>query len=325
MNVFISTVPFGKENVLPISLLESCDVKYYINPLNRKLSEFELIEYIKDIDILIAGTELITSKVIDSAKKLKLICRVGIGLDGVDLGAARRNGVLVSYTPDAPTFAVAELTMGFIYSLLRGIQISNFHLHRNEWDRIFGRHISEVTFGIVGYGRIGKAVTNSLLALGANKILINDIKEIPEIKNNPVLSQLDLDVVLKNSDVLTLHLPLSPSTFNLIQHNQLMTMKKDSILINTARGGIVNEGDLCRALDAGHFFGVGIDVYEREPYINGQLSSYDRCLLTAHMGSMTGASRSRMEIEATEEALRFINGSHLKLLVPESEYEEDRG
>jgi D-3-phosphoglycerate dehydrogenase len=158
----ITTVPFGEKNRLPLEQLEAAGIEYLINPIGRKLKEDELAEMVSDFDVLIAGTELITDKVMNSASRLKLISRVGIGLDGVDLLAAERRGIKVSYTPDAPAPAVAELTIGLMLSLLRSVHVANAQIHRGEWHRHFGRRISEVTIGIIGTGRIGGRVLRRL-------------------------------------------------------------------------------------------------------------------------------------------------------------------
>ena len=132
MKVLITAVPFGGQNKLPLELLDISGVDYLINPCNKRLTENELIELIPDIDVLIAGTEPITKKVIDKAPNLKFISRVGIGLDSVDLIAAKERGIKVSYTPDTPAPAVAELTMGLILTLLRSVHVSNSQLHKGK-------------------------------------------------------------------------------------------------------------------------------------------------------------------------------------------------
>ena len=143
--VLITTVPFADKDRFPLELLENANIDYLINPLGKKLSEDELAEIITDFEVVIAGTEKISTKVMDRATNLKMISRVGIGLDSVDLLAAKERGIVVSYTPDAPSPAVAELTIGLIFSLLRSIHVSNSQLHKGKWKRIFGRRLSEVT------------------------------------------------------------------------------------------------------------------------------------------------------------------------------------
>ena len=170
LKVLITTVPFADKNNLPIELLEKSNIEYLINPLGRKLTEDELVEMITDFDAIIAGTEKITKKVMDAATNLKMISRVGIGLDSVDLLEAKRQGILVSYTPDAPAPAVAELTIGFMLTLLRSTQLSNMEMHNGKWHRFFGRRLSEVTIGIIGVGRIGVGLLKHLQGFGSPKI-----------------------------------------------------------------------------------------------------------------------------------------------------------
>jgi D-3-phosphoglycerate dehydrogenase len=321
--VLITTVPFGDKNRLPFNLLESASVEYLVNPLGRKLTEGELAEMAEGFDVLIAGTESITEKVFSRAKKLRLISRVGVGLDSVDLLAAKRYGVQVSYTPDAPALAVAEMTIGLLFSLLRSIHIANAQLHNRRWQRHFGMRISEVSVGIIGVGRIGTLFLNMLLSLGVKKVLLNDTKVNPELTENSRISWVEKEVIYREADVISFHVPLTGETKNMIGIDQLRLMKKDALLINTARGGIINEKDLANTLRGGHLGGVALDVFDYEPYA-GELAEIERCLLTSHMGSMSIDCRTRMEIEATEEALRFLSRKPLLSLVPSEEYEMRR-
>lgn len=318
--VLITTVPFGIKDRTPLDLLEKNGIDYVINPFNTKLSSNQLIGLITDIDVIIAGTEEINSKVFDKANKLKFISRVGIGLDSVDLLKAKENNVKVSYTPDAPAPAVAELSIGLIFTLLRSIQLSNIQLHEGIWHRYFGRRLSCVTIGVIGAGRIGKIVIEKLLALGVESILVNDINPSEEMLKINKLKWVTKEDLYKKSDIISLHIPLTPSTNNLINKDELLSMKEDALLINTSRGGIVNEEDLFEVMNSGHLGGAAIDVFIDEPY-NGKLRQIDRCVLTAHMGSMSIDCRTQMEIEATEEAIRFINNEKLMNEVPISEYE----
>jgi len=169
----ITTVPFADKNRLPLELLEKANIDYLINPLNKKLTEDELTEMVSDFDVIIAGTEPITKKVMDAATNLKMISRVGIGLDSVDLLEAEKRGIVVSYTPDAPAPAVAELTVGLMLTLLRSVQLSNMEMHNGKWHRFFGRRLSEITVGIIGVGRIGTGVIEHLKGFGSVNILLN--------------------------------------------------------------------------------------------------------------------------------------------------------
>ncbi len=319
----ITTVPFGVRSRLSIENLESAGIDYLINPRGRKLNEDELADIVSDFEVIIAGTEPITDKVMGRAKNLKLIARVGIGLDSVDLLAAERRGIQVTYTPDAPAPAVAELTIGLMLSLLRSVHVCNTQMHRGEWHRYFGRRIPEVTIGVIGAGRIGGRVLRRLAGFGTPRILINDthpnLKVAPQLK----LEWVDKETIYKEADLITVHIPLTVKTKNMIKRDSLILMKPDAMIINTSRGGIINEHDLAEVMESGHLSGAAIDVFEKEPY-TGALSKIDRCLLTSHMGSMSIDCRTRMEIEATDEAVRHFSAMPLKGLVPPEEYDIQR-
>lgn len=317
--VLITTVPFGDKNRLPLEQLEAAGIEYLINPLNKKLTEKELANLVTDFEVIIAGTEPITDYVMEKAKKLKMISRVGIGLDSVDLNAAKKRGIKVSYTPDAPAPAVAELTIGLLISLLRSVQLANIQMHNGEWHRHFGKRIADSTIGIIGLGRIGSRVLNRLSIFGTPRLLANDISPDSTLNRKFKLEWVDKETIYRESDVVSLHVPLTKNTKNMITRKELMMMKSDAIIINTCRGGVVNENDLYEVMKSGHLSGASIDVFQQEPY-DGRLKEIDRCLLTAHMGSMSIDCRTRMEIEATEEAVRFINKTPLKCPVPNEEY-----
>ncbi len=318
--ILITTVPFGENDRLPLDLLESSEIEYLINPYNKKLTENQLIELIGGFDVLLAGTEPITDKVMTQAPNLKFISRVGIGLDSVDLNAARRRGIKVSYTPDAPSPAVAELTLGMILSLLRSVHISNNQIRQGNWKRILGRRLNDITIGIIGVGRIGTLLLRCMGGFGRIRILVNDIMPRKQLNREFNLEWVTKEQIYQDADVISLHLPLTPLTKNMICSEQLLQMKKNAFIINTSRGGIINEKDLHKVMLEGHLGGAAIDVFENEPY-TGNLVEIERCLLTAHMGSMSIDCRSEMEVGATEEAIRFLSGKPLQSEIPESEYE----
>ena len=273
--VLITTVPFGEHNRLPLELLESAGIEYLINPLGRRLKEQELAGMIGDFDVLIAGTEPIGERVLVRASRLRLISRVGIGLDSVDLLAAEQRGIKVAYTPEAPAPAVAELTIALMLSLLRSVHVANLQMHRGQWKRHLGRRIAEVTIGIIGIGRIGARVLRRIPAFGTPRVLVNDI-----VPNLPLVPGLKLEWVAKEeiyrqADLISVHVPLTVHTKGMIRREQLMLMKPDALLINTSRGGIINEHDLAEVMLAGHLGGAAIDVFEQEPYV-GELP--DRAL-----------------------------------------------
>jgi len=319
----ITTAPFGDRNVFPLEMLEANGVDYRLNPLSRKLTEDELIGMVADVGVIIAGTEPITAKVMESAPNLQHISRVGVGLDNVDLLAAEKRGIKVSYTPDAPAPAVAELTIGLMLSLLRNIHVANSAMHQGKWNRYFGRRIAEITIGIIGVGRIGARVLRRTQGFGTPRLLVNDVLPTLELNREFKLEWVSKDIIFKQADLISLHVPLTLKTKGLVGVKELGMMKPDAFLINTSRGGVVDEKDLYHALKENKIAGAAIDVFEQEPY-KGPLADLENCLLTSHMGSMSLDCRTRMEIEATEEAIRFLLGKPLLSPVPTEEYDLQR-
>ncbi len=320
-NIFISTVPFGQIDPYSVEILKkepNCEL--VINPLGRKLTEDEMAEILKDYDILIAGTEPLTAKVMNSSPSLKLISRVGIGLDNVDLLHARKLGIKVSYTPDAPSPAAAELAMGHILNTCRGISLADRKLRDGIWQRIMGRRLSNQVVGIIGTGRIGSRVLKYLQGFSPVRIIVNDIRPDHNLYDLFHAELVSKETIYRESDIITLHVPLTPQTSPLIARKELELMKPNVYLINTARGGIIDEKDLFDALANKRIGAAAIDVFCTEPY-GGELSTLDNCYLTCHMGSCTIDCRFEMEKLAAEEALRFMRQEELRLQVPKYEYD----
>jgi D-3-phosphoglycerate dehydrogenase len=315
MRVLITAAPFGEIDRVAIARLEAAGCDVTLNPFRRRLTEAELVKLIPEIEVLLAGTEPVTEPVLAAARRLRFISRVGIGLDNVDLPAARARGVAVAYTPDAPTPAVAELTIGLILCLLRGIHQANSLVHAGGWRRLLGTRIGASTVGVIGVGRTGRSVVSLAAAFGA-RVLANDLVRT----DLPVpVTWTEKETIYREADVVTLHVPLTPDTRHLIGERELALMKEEAFLVNTARGEIVDEASLARALRAGRLAGAALDVFEVEPY-RGELAAIDRCLITCHMGSMSSDCRLRMEAEAVDNVLQFLHGEPVANLVPESEY-----
>ena len=313
--VLITAVPFGEVDAGCLDLLDGAGVDRVRNPHGRRLTEPEIASLIADFDVLIAGTEPITRPVIRAGRRLRLISRVGVGLDNVDLSAARDHGVAVAYTPEAPADAVAELTIGLALSLLRGVHRADAAIRGGAWTRLPGRRLGAVTAGVIGVGRIGRRVIRLLSAFGA-RILANDLA--PASLAEPV-EWVDKPALFREADLVTLHVPLTPSTHGLVGPGQLAMMRPGALLVNTCRGGVVDEAALADALRSGRLAGAAVDTFVDEPY-HGELVEVDTCLMTAHMGSMAADCRRRMERGAARNVVAFLRGEPLDEPVPESEY-----
>src|SRR5207237_3914640 len=186
--------------------------------------EEELAGMVSDFDALIAGTEPITDRVMARASSLKLISRVGIGLDSVDLLSAEKRGIQVSYTPDAPAPAVAELTVALILSLLRSVHVCNLEMHAGVWKRHLGRRIAEVTLGIIGAGRIGSRVLRRIAPFGTPRVIVNDINPNPKLVPELKLEWVGKEEIYQTADVISLHVPMTAQTRNMIRRKQLLQM-----------------------------------------------------------------------------------------------------
>ena len=311
MKVFISTQPFAVVSEEPIKLANQHGIEVRLNPLGRKITPEELIEYIGDSDVLIAGTEKIREEVFKRDPNLKLIVRLGVGVDNVDFNLCKKYGVRLANTPDAPAIAVAELSVGLILDLLRKITTTNNRLkYESVWKRGMGNLLYGKTIGIVGLGRIGKALVHMLSGFNVT-FLAADPQEDPLFAKLYSIKYVDRDFLFRSSDIISIHSPLNEDTRYMVTMKELKTMKSNCILVNTARGGIVKEEDLYWALKNGVIAGAALDSFEREPY-DGPLKDLDNCILTCHIGSSTVESRCEMELQAIEEVIRFKKGLPLK-------------
>ncbi|TQE84052.1 phosphoglycerate dehydrogenase [Leptospira noguchii] len=322
--IFISTYPFGNHDPLPLDLLKNTGWEINTNPLKRKLKSSEVTEIAKDVDGIIAGTEDLTP-LIQANPNLKFISRVGIGLDSVPLALCKERNIRVSYTPDAVTNAVVELTIGLMLSVTRYIPNADRELRKGNWSRFTGKRLGESVIGLIGLGRVGMKVLKILSSFDPKKILINDLidksSEVQDLleKSGVPFEFVDKNRIYAESDVISLHIPMTKHTKDLIGIEELRRFQKDSFLINTARGGIVNEIALYEALKEGVIAGAAVDVFEEEPY-KGNLCELENALLTQHMGSCSYDCRLLMERGAAEEMIRFFTGEPLKSEVPENEY-----
>jgi len=267
-----------------------------LNPYGRKLSETEVKELIQIHQPIgmIAGVEPITKSVLKEAKNLKVISRCGIGLDSIDLTAAKELGISVLNTPDAPKEAVAELTLGMILSVLRNISKLDRNIRSGNWKGHKGLLLNGKTIGIIGCGRIGSRLAE--LFKPFNCVLIG---YDPALKTHDSISMINLDDLIKYADIITLHLPLTTETKNILSDARIKNLKKDAVIINAARGGLVDEKALYEELKNGHLYGVALDCFEEEPY-SGPLKELDNVILSPHMGSSTYETRKIMEINAVK-------------------------
>jgi D-3-phosphoglycerate dehydrogenase / 2-oxoglutarate reductase len=265
------------------------------NPYHRKLTEEEVLKLIQEIkpDALLAGVEPLTRKVLENSTNLKVISRCGIGLDSVDLIAANELGIKVYNTPDAPVIPVAELTIALILSALRKVNTLDTHMRQGDWMRFQGSLLYGKTVGIVGCGRIGTYVSKIIRAFDATVLGFD-----PFISKPMLFQMVDFDTLLANSDILCLHIPINKNNYHLVGPSEFNKMKNGVIIINTARGGLIDENALLAALNSGKVAMAALDVFENEPYQGPLLNLPDKTVLTPHNASSAVEARFRMEAEA---------------------------
>ena len=308
MKVVISSRSFGKINNDAIDLLKDAGIEPIINPKGQKLSEEEIIELIDENVVgIIAGTERITEKIITNAPKLKVISRYGVGIENIDLKITKQKEILVYNTPETPSLAVAELTITLMLSLIKKINKLDRNIRAGKWKAEIGNLLTNKKIGILGLGRIGKKLVEFLKPFECD-IYAYDIKPDKEFVKKHDIKLVSLQDLIKNSDIITLHLPTTGETKNIISTKELEAMKNNAILINTARGDLLDEKALYTALKETKIAGAAIDTFQNEPY-KGELIKLDNVILTPHIGTATVETRINMEIEA---ATKLINGKKEK-------------
>ncbi|MFI5346414.1 MAG: NAD(P)-dependent oxidoreductase [Elusimicrobiota bacterium] len=296
--VLVTTSSFCAQDPLPRRTLAAAGYSVVENPFKRKLTEDEVSGLLAEHRPvgMIAGVEPLTGRVIEgAAAHLKAISRCGVGLDSVDLSAAARLGIPVLSTPEAPSPAVAELTIALALAVLRRVAEADRAVRAGQWKALPGRLLGARKVGIVGLGRIGSKVAALAAAFGA-EVYGCDRDDVPV----PVgVKRVSFEQLLPLVDVLTLHVPIAPETRHLLDARRLALLPRGAIVINASRGGLVDEEALADALRSGALGGAGLDVFEAEPY-KGPLKDMPQVVLTAHMGSAAEECRTRMEREAAD-------------------------
>jgi D-3-phosphoglycerate dehydrogenase / 2-oxoglutarate reductase len=303
--VAISTSSFGKESPAPLQRLMAAGFEVRPNPHGRTLTADEAKAHLAGVIGLVAGTEKLTGELLRQLPELKVISRVGTGMDNVDREAARALGIAVHNTPDAHVDAVAELTMAGLLSLLRGVPASDASIRNGLFDKPMGRLLRGKTVGMIGFGKVARALAR-LLAPWGTSLLATDVTREPSAATSLGAKYVELDELLAGADIVSLHLPYAKDAHHLIGAAQLAAMKPDAILVNTARGGLIDEAALVAHLEAHPKAGAYLDCFEKEPYQGGPLAKLKNVVLTSHIGSYAREARVRMETEAVDNLLKVL-------------------
>lgn len=305
--VLITTSSFNLGNFAQAKSLHDAGISIEVNPHGRRLSEDEVADLVAtDVIAILAGLEPLTDRVLSNAKSLRVIARCGTGLDSVDLQAASRLGIDVFNTPDAPTQAVAELTIAHMLNSLRHISTTDSNMRSGKWTPTMGSLLATKTVGLIGVGRIGSAVAKLAQAFGSRVIGFD-----PVVSSHNSVEMLSLDEVLTQADIVSLHVPINDQTHHIVNASAISRMKPGSIVVNVSRGGLIDESALHDALKSQHLSGAALDCFEDEPY-SGPLLQTPGVHVTAHMGSYARETRDLMEVEAST---NLVNGLRKRGLI----------
>jgi len=277
------------------------------NPTGKPLHEDALIPLLDGCTGCVAGLDHFTAKVFESARDLKVVSRYGIGVDNVDLASAKANKVVVCITPGANTQAAADLTFALLLSVARKVPLLDRKTREGQWTRSTGTELYGKTLGILGLGAVGKAVARRASGFSMRVVAYNPSVDVDFIRKNNIFLT-DFDTVVREADFLSLHMPLKDETRHKISADVMKSMKKGAVIINTARGGLVDEAAAYELLASGHLGGMGLDVYEEEPPPKSPLFELENVVLTPHTASHTAEAITAMADMSVQNLIDALSG-----------------
>ncbi|MCJ7694363.1 MAG: phosphoglycerate dehydrogenase [Anaerolineaceae bacterium] len=311
--LLVTPTSYGITNPSLKSDLEAIVKQVIYNPTGKPLSSDILATMLKGVDGFIAGLDTIDRASLENADSLKIIARYGVGIDNVDLEAAREKGIIVTNTPGANSVSVAELALGLMLSLARQIPFASQQVRQGNWPRISGISLEGKTVGILGFGAIGKQLAQRLMGFNCQIQTFDPYPDIQFAKKHGVILMDSIDKVISNADFVSLHMPLLPETKGMVNAGFLAKMKAGSFLINTSRGEAVNEIDLYEAIKSGHLRGAGLDAFVNEPpSVDNPLLTLPQVIVTPHHGAHTDGATNNMGKLAMDDCLAVLRGEEPK-------------
>jgi D-3-phosphoglycerate dehydrogenase len=291
-------------------LFDAADVEIVVAPVKERLDEEDLLRWLDGVDGVICADDRFTERVLRTAPRLKVISKWGTGIDSIDLAACRRLGIAVCNTPDAFTDPVADTVLGYVLCFARGLPWLDRAMHQGTWQKGPGCALRECTLGVIGVGRIGTAVVQRAVAFGMG-VLGNDPLEMPpDFRAATGITMTSRDDLLRRADFVSLNCDLNPTSHHLLGEAELALMKPTAVLINTARGPVIDEPALVRALEAKRIAGAALDVFEDEPLpASSPLRTMDNVLLAPHTANASPAAWERVHRNTID---NLINGLQAK-------------
>ncbi|MFA6192497.1 MAG: phosphoglycerate dehydrogenase [Sulfurimonas sp.] len=304
MKITVTSPSFSSNKILQEEIY-----KYFpyakLNLEGKRFNHNELIEYIKDADAVIVGLEPINVEVLNQCKNLKMVSKYGVGLNNIDLDACEKRDIAIGWSGGVNKLSVAEMTLGYMLMLCRNLFVTTNELKNGIWNKSGGFQLSGKTVGVIGVGYIGKELIRILEPFGC-KILVNDIINQDDYyaKNN--LTEVSKEEIFKSADIVTIHTPYDETTNNLVNKEIFEMMKKSAFVINSARGGIINEYDLKIALQENKIAGAAIDAYIEEPPTDKELLSLPNLICTPHIGGNSKEAVEAMGMSAIKHLREFF-------------------
>jgi len=307
MKILITPRSFASISDKPIKMLTEKSYEIQRNNTGKPYEKEEMLKLIRDVDGIIIGIDELSAEIIEKANKLKVISKYGIGLDNIDINMATNKKIIVTNTPTANVDAVADLAFGLILSLARRIPEADNKTKSGEWEKIIGKSVWEKTLGIIGLGKIGRQVVKRAQGFKMN-ILVYDLVKDEKFAQSYSIKYVNLEELLQKSDYITIHIPLNDATRGMISYKELEKVKKEAFLINTSRGGIVDEQALYKALRNNQLKGAALDVYSNEPPVESPLKELDNVIMTPHIGAYTEEAIENMGMQAAQNLIDVLEG-----------------
>lgn len=313
--VLVTPTSYGKCEPRLKSTLEQQVGKVIYNPTGKPLTSFELTRLLPGVDGYIAGLDAIDRSALEAADRLKVISRYGVGVDCIDLSAAREKGIIVTNTPGANSTSVAELTVGLMLALLRQLPEAISATRQGHWPRLSGISLENKTVAIIGLGSIGKLLARRLSGFDC-RLLAYDPAPDQDFARSNHITLLPIDQILPQADFISLHLPLLTETRHMVNRKFLSQMKRGAFLVNTARGEIIDEAALLEALQNGHLRGAALDAFGMEPPDpDNALLALPQVIATPHLGAQTDGAINNMGRLALADCLAVLRGEKPKFAV----------
>lgn len=304
--ILISTSSFGKVDNTPLKMLTEAGFEVTLNPHGKTMSQEQSIALLEGMDGLIAGTEKLDAATFDAHPNLKYICRLGTGMNSVDLAEAANRGIPVENTPSAHVDGVAELALAGILDIHRDISVAHTNMKKGVWKKPMGSLLKGKTIGLIGLGKVSKRLVELLKPFGVT-ILAQDLYWDDMFAQTHDIKQVDLKTLCEKSDVVSIHIPYTPENHHIIGDSELSSMKPTAKVVNTSRGGLIDENALISFLNNNTDARAYLDTFEVEPYY-GALLHCDNLLVTPHIGSYAREVRLNMEIETAQKTIAFFSG-----------------